>query len=444
MTQTYDNIIIGGGPGGYELAALLAAKGEKTALIEADLLGGTCLNRGCIPTKTLCHAASMLRLGAAGTPYGITFQKPGVDWSALMSRKDEVTAALREGIAMQLAGVEVINSMASLRADHMVQLSDGTTLSAPRIVIATGSVPASLPVPGAELAVNSDRLLDLDSLPGSIAIIGGGVIGIEFASIFSAFGCKVSVIEYCREILPQIDKDIARRLRRELEAQGIEFHLGSQVTAIPSAGAVEFTAKGESVTVEADMVAMAIGRRPNLPEGLAEAGVETGPKGIKVDPDTLLTTAPDIYAIGDVNGISMLAHAASAQARRVAGLPINLDVIPAAVFTSPEVATVGLTEEMAKELHPGDCAAMKLPLRSNGKAVSMGEDSGLIKLIAQPSTGHILGCHILAPHAADIIQSVALAISNGLTLTDIAATIHIHPSLSEIIPAAIARLNAAR
>lgn len=440
MNYSHDSIIIGGGPGGYELASLLAAQGKKTALIEADHLGGTCLNRGCIPTKTLCHAADMARIHLRANAYGLDYPAPRLEWEALMARKNQVTDTLREGIAMQLSAVEVIHAKASLASDNRVILDNSQQLSAPQIVIATGSLPASLPVEGAGEALNSDQLLTLPAIPASMAIIGGGVIGIEFASIFSALGCEVSVIEYCKEILPQVDKDIAKRLRRELESQGIRFHLGAQVSSLPTPSSVEFIAKGKNVVVEAQLVAMAVGRRPNLPEGLREAGVEATPRGIKVDPDTLMTTAPGVYAIGDVNAIAMLAHAATAQARRVAGLPVNLDVIPAAVFTSPEVATVGLTEDRAKELYPGDYKAIKLPLRSNGKAVSMGEDSGMIKLIARQSTRTILGCHILAPHAADIIQSVALAMANNLSLSDIESTIHIHPSLSEIIPAAISRL----
>ncbi len=450
MNYTHDYIIIGGGPGGYELAGMLAAQGKKIALIEANQIGGTCLNRGCIPTKTLCHAAEIARTRCESSSYGISYEAPAIDWSQLMARKEEVVNHLREGIIMQLSSVEIIHATASLSGPHTVELSYEPTeepieeipkeLSAPNIVIATGSKPSSLPIPGAELAVSSDRLLSLESLPKAIAIIGGGVIGIEFASIFNALGSDVTVIEYCKEILPQVDKDIAKRLRRDLETQGIKFHLASQVTAIPSSSSVEFVAKGKTVTVEADIIAMAVGRRPNLPQGLDAAGVEATPKGIKADPATLQTSVPGIYAIGDVNAISMLAHAATAQARRVAGLPVNLDVIPAAVFTSPEVATVGFTEERCKELYPDDYQAVKIPLRGNGKAVSMGMDTGMIKLIARPSTGHILGCHIMAPHAADIIQSVALAMASSLTVNDISTTIHIHPSLTEILPAVISRL----
>lgn len=445
LRDHYSTIIIGAGPGGYELAALLSSKGEQVALIDShglDGLGGTCLNRGCIPTKTLAHAAELAAAASEGAVYGINLDTSSIDWPTLMVRKQEVIDRLRQGIAMSLNKVDIIEATASLMPDKAVALltTDGASsraITADRIVIATGSTAATLPIPGADQALSSDHLQQLRSLPKSIIIIGGGVIGMEFASIFSLLGSEVTVIEYAKEILPPFDKDIAKRLRTALADRGVKFHLSAQAIAIDD-HRVDFLVKGKEETAEAEVIAMAVGRRPNLPEGLEKAGVEHDRRGIQVDPSTYQTTAEGIFAIGDVNGISMLAHAASAQARRIAGADIATDIIPAAVFTLPEAAMVGLTEEQCKAAGH-DYKAVKLPFRGNGKAVSMNQDSGLLKLIIDNNDRRILGCHITGPHAADMIQTVAMAMANGLTVDAIARTIHIHPTLSEMLLTAAER-----
>lgn len=430
-------LIIGAGPGGYELAAAAAAKGNKVTLIERDQPGGTCLNRGCIPTKTMAHAADIINSLSHAPEYGIECPSVDIDFARLTAKRDEVVAQLREGIMAMMRGVDFISGEAKFISPKEVEVTtaqgETLTLSADKIVIATGSAPSSLPIPGAENAITSDQLLKINSLPKSMIIIGGGVIGLEFASIFNSLGVEVSVVEYCKEILPQFDKDIAKRLRTHLAADGISFHVGAEVKGIEPYRVI-FEQKGKESLIEAEMVVMAVGRRPVFPEGLDKAGVETTRKGISVDPATMLTSAPGIYAIGDVNGLCMLAHAASAQGKVVLGEKINLDVIPSVVFTHPEVAMVGASEQSLKEAAIEYKSAKSL-FRANGKAVSMGETSGMVKLLYSPADGTILGCSIMGPHASDLIEEIAIAMANHLPVSAIASTIHPHPTLCETIAA---------
>lgn len=431
-------LIIGAGPGGYELAAEAAEKGHKVTLVERDRLGGTCLNRGCIPTKAMVHAVDILRGTREWAECGICCGEVEVDFQRLCARRDAVVEQLREGIEALLRGVEIVRGNARFVGlkEVEVALADGSTslLTADRIVIATGSVSSCPPIPGAEAAITSDGLLKLDSVPRSMIIIGGGVIGLEFASIFSELGSQVTVIEYCKEILPQFDKDIAKRLRTTISFDNLAFITGAAVTSIDDR-VVTYEQKGRQQMIEADVVVMAVGRRPALPEGLDVAGIETDGRAIKVDPATMQTTAEGVYAIGDVNGICMLAHVASAQGRRVLGAEVNLDVVPSVVFTNPELAMVGATEQSLKDAGV-EFKTSKALFRSNGKAVSMNATSGLVKLIYSPATRRVLGCSIMGPHASDLIQEAALAMASDLPLEAIASTIHPHPTLCEVIAAA--------
>lgn len=430
-------IIIGAGPGGYELAAMLSRQAHEVTLIERDSLGGTCLNRGCIPTKVMAHAASLVQSASHAASYGINLGKPAIDFKALCARRAEIVGTLRSGVEQLLFNVNIVHGEARFIAPKTVEVN-GDILTADRIVIATGSSSASLPVPGADLAISSDGLLSLEAVPESLAIIGGGVIGMEFASIFATLGSKVTVIEYFKEVLPQFDKDIAKRLRQSMTASGINFITGACVTAIEP-GRVHYKSGEKDCAVEAVVIAMAVGRRPNLPQGLDIAGIEVENGKIIVDPITMRTSAHGVYAIGDVNGLCMLAHAASAQARIVAKENVATDVVPSVVFTAPEVAMAGVTEQQCKDAGT-QYKAVKVPFRGNGKAVAIGETDGMVKLIADTVAGTIIGCQIIGPHAADLIEEMALAIANRLPIEAIKRTIHPHPTLCETLHTATMQL----
>lgn len=463
--NNYDLIIIGGGPAGYEAAAVASGRGENVLLVERDSLGGTCLNRGCIPTKCFCRSAQIALDIASASEFGL--ELPGgnalrASLPTMVARKNEVVNRLRDGISLLVAAAHVVTGDARFVGPHTVEIHNISRMvyggdevtdlpsallaTAPKIIIATGSESARLNIEGAELAVTSTEMLDLESMPSSLAVIGGGVIGMEFASVFAALGCEVTVIEYCKEILPPFDKDIAKRMRTALQKRGVKFHLSAEVTSISAASGVrktvEFTSKGKPQSVEAELVLMAVGRRPVIPEGAEEQGIRTTRRGIVVD-SRFETTHPGVYAVGDCNGICQLAHAASAQAQLVVGCDIDLSVIPSAVFTVPECAMVGLTEEQCKQqeiaFHTG-----KSFFRANGKALAMAEDEGLVKMLTDDN-GLILGCHICGPHAADLIAEVALAMKERLPVTALLSTVHSHPTLTEAVQQAASNAhNSAR
>ena len=452
-----DLIIIGAGPGGYETAVKAAKAGLKTVIIEKEALGGTCLNAGCIPTKCLCHSAEVhdevLAAGYADAP---------VDITALVARKDSVVEKLRQGVAMLMKtpGITFVQGEARFVDAHTVAVrkADGEEeqFSAPSVIIATGSVTKFLPIPGAHAqgVITSTEALNLNTLPKRLCIIGGGVIGMEFASIFRSFGVEVEVVEFMKEILPAFDRDIAKRLRTSLKKRGIGFHVGAAAKAIYEGEPmrVEYEEKGKLQSLECDLVLMAVGRGANVDAiNLDDIGVAYTRRGITVDAD-MQTNVPGVYAIGDVNGLCQLAHAATFQGYCAlhhilsSSVPdaalfgcensyhAALTVIPAAVFTTPEVAMVGQTEEQLTETGI-EYKALKSFYRANGKALSMDADDGLVKILVAPD-GKILGAHILGAHASDLIHEVTVLMRQGGTVHDIAHTVHAHPSLSEILLAA--------
>ena len=439
-----DLIIIGAGPGGYETASVAAQKGLQVTIIERDLPGGTCLNRGCIPTKALCRNAEVVNLLKECEKWGVKADGVSLDYSVAHARKEQVVAQLRDGVAMLMKqpGINYVSGEAKMVDAHTVEVND-EQYTAKNIIIATGSAPRGLPIEGAELAMTSDEVLEMRELPESLCIVGGGVIGMEFAAIFNSFGVNVTVIEFCKEILPPFDKDIAKRLKTVLSKRGIDILTQAAVNGIHKTddGKLEITfeQKGKAKSVVAEKALMSVGRQAVLPEGIEAAGVSVGRRGIDVD-DNMMTSVAGIYAIGDVNGRCMLAHAATAQGERALSSilgekdAIDLDIVPSAVFTTPELAMVGLTEEQceAKEL---DVTVKKAFFRSNGKAVSMDETDGLVKMIVDNGTRKIVGCHICGAHAADLIQEVAMAMNAGATVDALAASIHGHPTLSEVVMA---------
>ena len=434
MTNT-DVIIIGAGPGGYRAAGHAAASGLQVVIIEGADVGGTCLNEGCIPTKTFAHTAELMQVLKESEQLGLRRLHYDFDFRQVVARKDEVLAQLRSGIKALLSHPNTTGSVA--KTLHLKE-------------------PVSRPI------LDSSDLLRLDHLPKSLCIIGAGVIGMEFASIFSAFGTQVTVIEYLKECLPALDSDIAKRLRKTLEKRGVTFCMQCGVTAITNEGVTFQNKKGKEETIQADEVLMAVGRAPRVSDDFQLAGFDYYARtGIKVD-DHMQTTVPGIYAIGDVNGRQMLAHAAEAQAKVAvrhilhsrnaetdsplftpfpseARLPVafysSLSPIPAAIFTYPEAAGVGLTEDQLKaEGTAYECR--KAFHRANGKALTMNETEGMLKLLSEPGAGRIIGGHAFGTHAADMIQEVSVLMCRKTTIAQLRDMIHIHPTLSEIVLAA--------
>ncbi|MDY4539481.1 MAG: dihydrolipoyl dehydrogenase [Prevotella sp.] len=423
-----DIIIIGSGPGGYRTAGYALQQGKQVVIIEKAEAGGTCLNSGCIPTKCLAHDA----------------EANASDFPAAAERKRNVMNQLRQGIEQLLSapGITLVRGEATFKDARTVTV-DGTDYEADDIIIATGSSSKMPPVEGIDnpRVITSTEALNFQTLPAEIVIIGAGVIGMEFASILSRFGAKVSVIEYLKECLPVIDKDIAKRVRKQIEKlQGVTFYMDSAVKAINDNEVVFVSNKnGKETRLEcpACPVLIATGRKPNI-EGLnlEAAGVEYSPKGITVN-DNMLTSVPHIYAIGDVTGRQMLAHAATFMGFRAVNAivgkadKIRFDIMPSAIFTYPEAAAVGLTEDQCKQ-QGIECRALKGYYRANGKALAIDEPEGMVKLIAG-ADGKILGCTSYGAHSADIVQEVTAYMNCNATVADIAYSVHIHPTLSEIL-----------
>lgn len=441
-------IIIGAGPGGYETAIEAAQKGVETVLITDGPLGGVCLSEGCIPTKTLCHYAELVEQMHKASLRGIT-SEVGFDFTGIIARKEEVVAQLQGGIAQLLKHklLTVVHGTARFKDAHTVEvLPDGTVFEADHIIIASGSVSASLPVEGGELpgVITSREALSLSKIPSRLAVIGGGVIGLELASIFRSFGSEVTVLEYAPRILPRFDADLSKRLKLALSARGIRIETAAEVRCITrgnDALVVTFETKNGESCIEADKVLMAVGRRPNVESlNLEDIGVEFTVKGIVVD-SNMQTSVGGVYAIGDVTGGMMLAHVATFQGKKalahILGQQdcIDLTKVPAAVFTIPEAACIGLSEEDAKE-NGIAVKCYKSRFAANGKAVSMDETEGFCKIVCEASSGLILGAHILGAHSSDLIHEIAALMRTGGDISALHSMVHAHPTLSEILLAA--------
>ena len=421
MTKA-DLIIIGAGPGGYRAAEYAAKQGLKVVIYEAGEVGGTCLNVGCIPTKTYVHSAT---------------------FAEARERMAAVVPQLR-------AGVESILSHPNItlvkEACKFIDANCVNEFTAPHIIIATGSETKWLPIEGAQTdprVVDSTGLLQLEQLPKRLAIIGAGVIGMEFASVFRRFGSEVTVIEYLKECLPALDSDLAKRLRKQMEKEGITFHMQCAVKQIADGEVFFEDKKGNTQSIEADIILMATGRKPRTEGlGLEHLGITLAPNGaIPTDDNFRAGREARVFAIGDVNGRQMLAHAAEMQAVRAVNQilgkkdNIRFDIMPAAIFTSPEAACVGPTEDQLKE--QGIAYECKKSFwRANGKALAMGETEGMLKLLVAAEGGLILGCHAYGAHAADIVQEVSVLMCKSTTLSELADMVHIHPTLSEILKSA--------
>lgn len=446
--MNYDVAVIGGGPGGYVAAIRAAQLGAKVLLIEKAQLGGVCLNRGCIPTKTLLKSAEKWRDLKHCSEFGLFADNISFTYQGVTTRMQQVVAQMKKGVEQLVTSnrISLIAGTARLTAPNQIRVTtplETLQCFAEKIILATGSLPLELPIPGKELTgvMNSDKLLELTELPKDLVIIGAGAVGIEFASIFQTFGSNVTVIDRLPTILPTVDQDIVKRLALLLRKQGIKLLTNRAVSKITAGTSCLLVEVSDGVTtrqIEADKILTSIGRTPVVSElGLAELGIEYDQKGIYVD-EKMETSRKGIYAIGDVTGKYMWAHAASA-AGLIAGenvcgknLSIDYKAVPSCIYLTPEVAMVGITEEQAS-VQGRPYKISKFNFAANGKAVSMGEPDGLVKIIADPVNDKLLGMHIFGAHASDLIMEGVLAIQNSLPVSAIAHTIHPHPSLSETI-----------
>lgn len=447
-----DLVIIGGGPGGYEAAIRASQLGAKVTLVEEDNLGGTCLNRGCIPTKALYKNAEAVNSIKNMDEYGITLSDFSFNMSKAQQRKNEVVNKLVAGIEQLLKGnsIEVIKGRASFKGDKLIEIvteSGIEEITAANIIVATGSSTSVVPVSGMDLpnVVTSDEILNFEHVPESLAILGGGVVGVEFAGIFAALGTQVTIIEFLPKILYRLDDELSKKLTVYLKKQGIKIVTGSGLKEVKQFGdKLKLTVgndKGNS-EIECDYLLSAAGRKPVV-EGLnlEAAGIEYDKRGIKVD-SNYKTSVEGVYAVGDVIGGVMLAHVASEEGKvcveNIYGhnSKINYNAIPSCVFTFPESASVGMTEDEAKENNI-EYIAGKSMFGANGKALSMGEGEGFVKVLAEKGSHKILGVHIMGPHASDIVHDGSMAIQNGLRVEDIKESVFAHPTLSEVFYEAV-------
>lgn len=438
--QKYDLIVVGAGPGGYVAAQRAGELGKKVLLVERENLGGVCTNRGCIPTKSLLNSAKQYLHAKEANKFGVHCQDVNFNLSEAMKWKMETIETLRSGIAflMKSNKVEVVFGEAAFEDNHHIKVNDDT-YETDYIILATGSSPFIPPIEGSKgpNVVTSDEILELKEIPRRLAVIGGGVIGVEFASFFSLLGTKVDVIEMMPEILPMMDGEFAKLLRREMK--DVDFHLGCKVTKVLENGVVFLNAKGEEEKVECDLVLMSVGRRANI-AGLEPLGLHIE-RGAVVVNETMQTNVSNIYAIGDINARSQLAHSASRMAdvavdnifgKRTQVMRYN--AIPWAVYGSPEAAGCGLTESAAKALGK-QVKTATVQMRANGRFLAENgkRATGLVKVVADSETGAVLGVHLLGPYSSEMIWGASALIEAELRVQDVAEVVFPHPSVSELI-----------
>lgn len=444
----YDLVVIGAGPGGYVAAIRAAQLGMKTAIVEKDACGGTCLNYGCIPTKALYKNAEVVDEIARAAEFGVDVKGYSIDMEKVQARKAKIVKTLSGGVEGLLKAnkVELVRGAAKIMAPGKVEV-DGKVLETGKILIASGSKSSKPPIKGIDNSgvITSKEALEMDHVPGKIVIIGGGVIGIEFAGIYRAFGAEVTVVEFMPKIIPAVDKEITDRLQKLLEKKGIRFMVGTKVEEISKSGSalsVTVDKAGEKSSLPCDQVLVSTGRELDI-EGLNldGLGVAYDRKGVKVD-ENYMTSVPGIYAIGDVIGGVMLAHVASEEGKvcveRMAGedARVDYDLIPSAIFTFPDVASIGLSEEQAKE-RGLEYEVGKFQFAGNGKALTMNAAEGMMKVIVSKDKQKILGVHIVGPNASDLLAEAAIAMRGEFTVEEAANTMHGHPTLSEAFEEAL-------
>jgi len=441
----YDLAILGGGPGGYVAAIRAAQLGLKTCLVEKGLVGGTCLNRGCIPTKALLHAADLLEKARHSERFGITIENPTFSFQRVMERKAEVVKGLRKGVELLLKErkVEVVQGVGRLLARNTIQVETKqgpVTVKSAKTIVATGSEPLSvrsIPLDGEKFLSSTDALV-LKELPKSLLIIGGGYVGCEFATFFSVFGVEVRILEMTDQLLPGLDPLAAKTLQRQMEKKGIKIHLNSKVAAalVEEENAVCELSSGEKLSAE--KVLVAVGRKLNSDGiGLEEVGVQTDNSAIVVD-EYMQTSLAGTYAVGDVVNKGLLAHVAYHQgivaAENAAGGNSRMDysVIPSCIYTSPEVAVVGLSPKDAQD-QGREVVVGKFPFAAVGKAVISGDTEGFAQVVADARTGEILGAQIVGLDATNLISEIVALMKAEGTVDELSGAIHPHPTLPEAI-----------
>ncbi|OQX94149.1 MAG: dihydrolipoyl dehydrogenase [Tenericutes bacterium 4572_104] len=449
-----DLLIIGAGPGGYVGALYAAKKGMKVTLVDKSRVGGVCLNEGCIPTKALVKSSRLYQSLLHSETLGISVESPRFDMNKIIDYKNNVKDKLVNGVIFLLEryNVKVIKGNATFKNNNTVIVSEEIEITAKDIIIATGSKTKHLPIPGinSELVVNSKWLLDNRKLPSSLTVIGGGVIGMEFAFIYANLGVQVNVLEFLPKVLPSVDSELSTRLLRYAKQLNMKIVTNAKVTEISvqkDKAFVHYTRRDKLEMIETDLVLEAVGRIPNM-EGLGLENTDVAydlKNGISVD-KFMKTNVKNIYAIGDVTNIIQLAHVASHQAMvaidNILGEErrFSMDAIPAVIFTSPEIATVGKTESYCKENNL-DYEVVKVPFSANGKALINGSEMGYMKLIQDRNTKVIIGGMIFGDDAENLIAPITIAIQNKLTSKDLSETIFAHPTMPELIHEASLGLN---
>lgn len=439
----YDVIVIGGGPGGYVAAIKAAQSGMETCLIEKGLLGGTCLNVGCIPTKALLKSLDVINQAKHAASFGVNGiheEQLSLNLAEVQNRKNQIVGQLVGGVEglLRKNGVTVIKGEACFLNAHTVQAGD-QKIEGKNVIIAAGSVPKDISVEtdGSIPVYNSTDILSMDAFPESMLVIGAGAIGIELAYFLSGIGVRITIVEFLDSILPMVDQEISLKVKEQFERMNVKIHTGARVLKIAE-GRVFFEKEGKQDSVTCQAVLMAAGRSPNLKGlNLETVGVKTE-KGAVITDDSMVTSVRGIYAIGDVNGKSMLAHTAAMEAITAVhnikgeGWIMDYSRIPSVIYIKPEIASIGLTEEQAKNKY-GDIKVGKFPVMANGKAKIEGEETGIVKIITESHYGEIIGVHLFCVHASDIIAEMSLAMKLECTAEELTRVVHPHPTISEMI-----------
>lgn len=439
MSRQIDLLVLGGGPAGYSSAIRARQLGKQVIVVEKERLGGTCLNRGCIPTKALLESANFYGGLKSAQTHGVTLDVTGLDYGQVVQKKDKIVENLVGGLEFLLNRREIEVVVGEARFISPTEIQVGEEVFYPeKVIVATGTVAAELPglATDGRLVLNSDQMLATDTLPQSLVIVGGGVIGCEFATIFSSYGIQVTIVELTDQLLPPEDRDVSQTLLREFKKRKVQVLTGATVDKLTRGEdqvAVQVTQKGKPREIEADRVLISVGRKPVVPPGFPG---EVSARGYLVVNDAYQTTVPHIYAAGDIIGGLQLAHLAFEEGWAACDNAFGEATkshwfVPSCVYTKPEIGSVGLTEEQARAQY-GEVVVAKYSLKGNGKAVIAGEDSGFCKIVASPD-GIVRGVHMIGPQATELISNATVVLERGLTLGEWAEVIYPHPTVSEAI-----------